>query len=321
MDNVTHTLTGWMLSRAGLDRWHPRASLILMLSANAPDLDVITAAGGAINYLHFHRGWTHSIAVAPAVAVLPVLVALAFARSMRGWLAAYALSLIGVASHLLLDWTNSYGIRLFLPFSSAWPHLDWTNVVDLWILVALVLGVVSPMMGRLVSSEIGAKPGKGRSPAIAALLLVLAIEFGHYLAHQRALETLNSRIYRGAAPIRVAAFPASVANPLRWNGWVQGDGFATHYHLDLATPFDPSAGDTIYPTDPSPALDAARHTQVFQTFLEFSQYPIWRVLPADDPEGAVQVDLSDWRFAFTASATVDRANRVLQSRFSFGLAR
>ena len=41
MDNLTHTLTGLALSRAGLNRYYARAGLVLMLAANAPDIDVI----------------------------------------------------------------------------------------------------------------------------------------------------------------------------------------------------------------------------------------------------------------------------------------
>ena len=75
--------------------------------------------------------------------------------------------MVGVASHLLLDWTNSYGIRLFLPFNSDWPGLSITGVVDIWIWAILLLAVFAPMLGTLVSAEIGAKkrPGEdGRLP-------------------------------------------------------------------------------------------------------------------------------------------------------------
>ena len=37
---------------------------------------------------------------------------------------------LGVASHLLLDWTNSYGIRLLFPFSLQWFHLDLNALTD-----------------------------------------------------------------------------------------------------------------------------------------------------------------------------------------------
>ena len=116
MDNLTHSLTGLMLSRAGLNRFYPRATLVLVVSANIPDIDFVAIARGPLYYFEQHRGITHSIAAAPVMALLSVLVACAFGRTMRGWAAAWGVACIGVASHLLLDWTNTYGIRLLLPF-------------------------------------------------------------------------------------------------------------------------------------------------------------------------------------------------------------
>src|ERR1700683_1706082 len=127
MDPLTHTLTGLFLSRAGLNRWTPRASAILMLAANAPDIDVVSAAGGSLNYLHYHRHLTHSLAAMPVMAMLPVLLVRGVSRKPVHWLGAFFAALIAVGSHLLLDWTNSYGIRLLLPFSGQWLRLDWTH--------------------------------------------------------------------------------------------------------------------------------------------------------------------------------------------------
>jgi inner membrane protein len=318
MDNLTHTLTGVVMSQAGLNRWYARSGLVLMLAANAPDLDVLTAFGGSLNYFVNHRGMTHSIAMAPVMALLPMLLACAVSRSMRGWKAAYALSLIGVGSHLLLDWTNAYGVRLLLPFSSRWLRLDLNNIVDLWIWSVLLLAVVAPLLGRLVSSEIGAKPGSGRGLAIFALAFLMVYDFGRYLIHQRAIETLNSRIYRGAAPIRVAAFPAGVVNPFEWSGWVERPELVMHFPLNLLGEFDPTTPDRIiYKPEPSAALEAARQAYPVQKLLEFAQYPLWRVVPLPEPEGAHRVEVRDWRFPFTASATVDASNHVVSSSFHF----
>ena len=115
MDNLTHSLTGLLLSRAGLNRFYPRATLVLIVSANIPDIDVLAIARGPLYYFEQHRGITHSLAALPVMALLSALVGCAFGRTMRGWLAAWGLAIIGVASHLLLDWTNIYGIRLLFP--------------------------------------------------------------------------------------------------------------------------------------------------------------------------------------------------------------
>jgi inner membrane protein len=251
------------------------------------------------------------------MALLPVLIACGVSRSFRGWKAAYLLSLVGVASHLLLDWTNAYGIRLFLPFSAQWMHLDATNVVDLWIWGVLLVCALGPALGKLVSAEIGAKPGSGRALAIFALGFLALYDYGRVLLHHRAIETLNSRIYQGRAPERVAAFPIGAANPMTWLGWVKTDDESIRYSMNLLEEFDPSSGRVIHEAPPSTALEAAKQTVPFRQFEQFAIYPLWRTLPVPDPQNGVRVDLSDWRFGFTATAFVDAANRVEKTSFHF----
>jgi inner membrane protein len=73
MDNLTHTLTGVLLARAGLNRVAPRATLTLVLAVNAPDIDVVARWRGSLAYLHYHRGPTHSLAALPVLAALVAL--------------------------------------------------------------------------------------------------------------------------------------------------------------------------------------------------------------------------------------------------------
>jgi inner membrane protein len=317
MDNLTHTLTGLALSQAGLNRWYTRPGLLLIIAANIPDIDIVTIARGSFNYFEYHRGITHAIAMVPVMALLPVLLVCAFSRTMQGWKAAYVLSVIGVASHLLLDWTNSYRVRFLLPFSSGWFGLDLNSLTDLWIWGVLLLAFLGPLLGRLVSTEIGAKAGAGRGLALFALAFILVYDFGRYLTHQRALEILNSRIYQGGAPTRVAAFPISAGNPFVWAGWVERPEFVMRFSLNLLGEFDPTEGTIIYKPEPGPALDAARQVFTVRKFLEFAQYPLWHVTPLADPEGARRVDVRDWRFPFTASAVVDASNDVTASSFHY----
>jgi len=288
-----------------------------MLSANAPDSDIVVAAQGGLAYFEAHRGITHAIVSVPVMALLCVLVVAAFTRSVRGWIAAWVLCVTGVASHLLLDWTNAYGIRFLLPFSGQWFRLDLNNLIDLWICGVLLLACVGPWLGRLVSSEIGAPAGSGRALAIFALTFFVVYDFGRWLAHQRAIETLNSRVYQGGPPIRAAAFPVSFANPLEWSGWIERPDFVEHFSINLREDFDPTAGMVIAKAGPDPAIDAARQAMPVEAFLKFAQFPLWQVSPLAEPPGARQVAVRDWRFPFTASATVDSLNRVVSSSFHY----
>ncbi len=318
MDNLTHSLTGLMLSRAGLNRLYPRATLLLVISANIPDIDFVAIVGGPLYYFEQHRGITHSVASAPVMALLAVLITCAIARTMRGWLVAWGLALIGVASHLLLDWTNVYGIRLLYPFSSQWFHLDLINLFDLIVWAVLLFGWLAPMLGKLVSGEIGAKPGTGQGLAIFALSFFLIYDFGRFLWHQRAIEILNSRIYQGGPPIRAAAFPSPAVSPLEWEGWIERPEFVMHFPVNVLREFDPTAGTIIYKPPPGPAIEAARQAHPVAVFLRFAQYPLWSVAPADSPAGAHDVEVTDWRLPFGAQALVDASNHVISSTFHVG---
>src|SRR5262245_12326276 len=59
MDNVTHSLFGATLARTPLGRAGRGTTAALVLASNAPDIDIVTTAGGALKYLEWHRGPTH----------------------------------------------------------------------------------------------------------------------------------------------------------------------------------------------------------------------------------------------------------------------
>lgn len=322
MDNITHSLTGFLLSRAGLNRLHKQSAGILFLAANAPDCDVVSAFGGAANYFHYHRWITHAIAMAPVMAVFPLLVVRLFARQAIDWKRGYLLSVIGVASHLMLDSTNEYGVRLLLPFSDAWIGLSITSVIDIWIWAALLLGIVAPWLSGLVSSEIGAKPGRGRGAAIFALSLVLLYDGSRFFLRQRAIAEQEARLYQDDTPRRVTAIPNRM-NPLSWKGVVETDRAFFIQQVNLAIGFDPTAGRVFYKPEVVPAMDVARKQHVFVDLLHFSPFVLWRVLPADDPPSASLVQAIDLRFAnppppnFYASAIVDSAGRVVRAWYHY----
>ncbi len=70
MDNLTHSLVGLAIAKAGLERASPAATTVCIIAANAPDADILTAFQGSWVYLHNHRGLTHSIVGTLALALL-----------------------------------------------------------------------------------------------------------------------------------------------------------------------------------------------------------------------------------------------------------
>ncbi|MEX1185655.1 MAG: metal-dependent hydrolase [Gemmatimonadaceae bacterium] len=155
MDPITHTMTGAVLARAGLDRRGtlPLAATTLILAANAPDIDILAMYAGSYAGLAFRRGWTHG-------PIALVLLPLALTGVMLAWdrlvrrrgergasltpldaRATLLIAFIGVVSHPALDWLNTYGIRLLMPFSGRWFYGDAVFIIDpwLWLLLAAAL--------------------------------------------------------------------------------------------------------------------------------------------------------------------------------------
>src|SRR5262245_21665184 len=147
MDNLTHSLVGVTAAKLGLERLSPAATPLCVLAANAPDADIVVLLfGDRWSFLQHHRGITHAIVGVACIAVLLPLIFygadLLVARfrrqspttKLKGLLIA---SVIASATHPLLDWTNSYGIRFFLPWSQQWSYGDLVFIVDpyLWLIL------------------------------------------------------------------------------------------------------------------------------------------------------------------------------------------
>ena len=197
MDNLTHALVGAALSKSGIDRITPLATATLVVAANAPDVDVLSYTQGQWFALSFRRGLTHGI---PALIVLPWLVA----GIMTAWDVGVrrrghpdrlptrfsillAISYLGVLTHPVLDWMNTYGMRWWLPFDGRWSYGDSLFIIDPWLWLLLGAGValawprsrfgsigwlaVAGLTTSLISRT-SLVPGPGKVVWVAAVLMV-----------------------------------------------------------------------------------------------------------------------------------------------------
>lgn len=319
MDNLTHSLVGLFLARAGFRYATPRATAIMVVGANIPDIDTVSLLQGGAAYIHYHRNITHSLIAVPAMALLTVVLVRVLGRKEAQsfkvrWLNAWLIALVAVASHIILDLTNDYGVRLLLPFSGRWFHWDITPVIDFTLWTILLLGVAAPFLSRLVGSEIGErrKDAGNAGWAVTALLLFTAYDYGRSILHDHATAIMDAHIYNGLAPRRVGAFPEQ--NPLLWTGAAELSNAFITMPLDLRASFHPADELTWVKPPRTPAFDAAMQTFAFQRLLEFVQWPLWVVEPG-------RVTLIDLRFGtpnrnlFIATATIDDRNRITESRF------
>lgn len=298
MDPVTHSVAALVLGGACLPAGKPgtrAATATLVAAANVPDLDILYRLGGALAYLEYDHGWTHSLAGA---ALLGLGVALA-ARKLTARRAhplplrrLLPLALLGSVGHALLDWMTPDGAKLLWPLNHTSYALDWFPTIDLWLLVLLLLGLGLPALLRLILEEIGARRKAGVSKgAWVALLACALLAWGRAAGHADAVRKLESRLYGNRMPVRAAAFPQPLT-PFAWHGVVEtGTSFET---LEVARGESEETFTTFYKPAPSPALAAALGTRTAEVFLAWARFPYAEVTPT---AGGWRVRLRDLRYA------------------------
>jgi len=200
LDNLTHSLVGLTAAKAGLDRLSPGATGLCVLAANAPDSDIVVLAfGDRWTFLQHHRGITHAIVGVIGLAIILPLSLYGVDRlwsryrdqppqtKLKGLLIA---SFIASATHPLLDWTNNYGIRFFLPWSQKWSYGDLVYIVDPYIWLILggavflltartrFLKVIWGLVAAVTTFLVVASPRSGGLPypnLIAVLWIVVIV--------------------------------------------------------------------------------------------------------------------------------------------------
>ncbi len=163
------------------------------------------------------------------------LFALTLAAALRRRLF-FVPALGGVLLSLIFDALTPRGL---------WLRLDLMQPHDPWVLGLLALAAAWPVLARLVMTEIGASARAGTGLA-RAILVLLALYAGTRAAlHERAIETMKSRIYEQGEPRGYAALP-SAGNPLVWTGIIEFEGAWKEIPIDLRHEYDPTSGKTRY---------------------------------------------------------------------------
>ena len=129
------------------------------------------------------------------------------------WGLLYAFTLVALLSHLFLDYTNNYGIRPFFPFNPHWYAASIVFIFDPLLFAILLLALGLPSIFRLVNSEIGARKEhfRGRSLAIAALVLIACLYATRFFEHGQAITLANTQTLEVQPPTPA---PTSLDAPL-----------------------------------------------------------------------------------------------------------
>jgi len=277
MDPVTHTLVGVTLARAGLDRRTPLAVATLVLAANAPDIDVAAMFKGENFALACRRGWTHGPLAWVLLPFIVTAAVLAWDRWIRRRPPAEAsparlvllLATLGVLSHPMLDWLNTYGIRLLMPFSDHWFRGDSLFIIDPILWTLLGVGLFSARLARADvrrSRRIVRVAGAMALAYVAAMITLSAA--GEHLGRTAAKS-------RGIAGITEVLYSPRPATPLAADLVVRTAGGyyfgALHW---LASPRVTLEDDLLPRGDWSvPAVARARAMPAVRNYLVWSQFP------------------------------------------------
>lgn len=284
MEPVTHFLTGACLGRSGFNRKTAYATLAMTLAAEAPDLDTFWGFRGPVAELQHHRGITHTLIAAPAMALLTTAVVWGIHHMRRKepviaprWGLIWLFAMIADLSHLLLDFTNNYGLRPFLPFNPHWYAWSIVYIFDPWIFLALVLALVMPVVLGLADREIGARkrPFRGRGFAVAALTF-MALWWGVLNAeHLHALELVRSGSYTREPLLRAAAEP-DMGNPFAWRVVMETKDYdqTAEVHTLNDQVITDAYTDVIHKAPVTAAVAAAKQSYLGRVYLDWSKWPV-----------------------------------------------
>lgn len=302
MENAAHTLYGYAMSKAGLDRCTALATPTLLIAANLPDVDAISIFGGPESYFTHHRGFTHSLAGITVLSIVLSLLIFLYDKKIRlkrhadakpvSFSGLLLISFLGTLSHLVLDFTNSYGVRPFLPWSSHWYYGDLAYIVDPWILLILFAGFLFSR-GRPRASKI--------SLALIAVYWIVLAAFHH-------AAVLNAECVYPSA--RISAIP-TFANPFVWqiigespSTWITAKENLMKKEISPLGSFQKPNLGTI--------LDKIAETKIGKNYLGFARF---NQISMTEKSNQIDVSMRDLRFGVGAIFTLRPHDQILAEKF------
>ena len=187
-----------------------KISVIGFLAGLAPDLDIlIKSPTDPILFLEYHRQFTHSLFFIPFGSLIVALILFPFVKSSMSMKTVYYASLLGYATHGLLDACTSYGTQLFWPFSN--ERVTWNNIsiVDpLFTIPVVILVVIAIKTNKKIFSFF----------SIGWIIFYLSLGFIQY--ERALLAAVELAQVRGHSPERLTLKP-SFGNLILWKSIYQ----------------------------------------------------------------------------------------------------
>jgi inner membrane protein len=332
VDTVTHILLGAVTAQLGFrGRIGPGATWAAVAAAAAPDVDVVLApivastgieTGEGFEHFAAHRGLTHSLILAPVLAVVVAAtwwlirrtlarrgVVFPGARAAPFWLL-YACVLLAYVTHPFLDWCTAYGTELLAPLSAEKFAANVIAVVDIFFTPILIATLLACWLARRIARRrpAAAATARGAQPAGPAdagpSRTAMAIGWAGFLASMAYLgcgELLRERtvaearaLAGPATVVRAEAYPtlgsifvwrAVIETPQEWLAW---------RIRPLAGPGTPPPRGERAARESSPWIDRARQLEEARDYAWFAMG--WVRSAERDEEGRHVVEFHDMRY-------------------------
>lgn len=147
MDSITHTLMGLTIYGTVNKNEMPkelRKSLFTasVVGSHIPDIDILyrLTERGRLMYQMWHRGFSHSLLMAPFWALLIYFICMLIWKTKDKKI--FIISFISVLTHIFFDALNTWGTGLFEPFSSERISLGIVSIVDFVIWFIILAGFI-----------------------------------------------------------------------------------------------------------------------------------------------------------------------------------
>jgi inner membrane protein len=348
MEPITHLMTGACLARAGFNRKAAYAVVAMTVAAELPDIDTLWGVAGPVASFQHHRGWTHTLAGMPFEAAAVVGVCWGWNRwrtRRKGaaeasesqfekaapvrWGMLFGFVLVALLSHLLLDWTNNYGVRPFFPLNPRWYEGSIVFIFEPVLFGMLLVALVAPALFGLIGSEVGARRSRfrGRGWAIAALLGMVSLWGWRWIEKGKALQLVAAEDFRNPGATAADSVPVPVVrvgvspNPITPYKW----------HVIVETPLDyrlavadtlggtvtTTPGDVFYKPPTTISTLVAKRSWLGEVYLDWARFPLVTEQPKsdnpDDPDeaGLTTVTFRDLRFMYDVPLIAGRTKAPL----------
>jgi inner membrane protein len=332
LEPITHFLTGAVLGRAGFNRKTALATATMTLAAEAPDLDIFWRFKSPVYYFAHHRGFTHSFIGLLFMSALTVAVMYGVWR-LRGrktnipdlplrWGLLFVLAYIAGLSHILLDFTNNYGVRPFWPFWEKWYSWDIVFILEPALYIILIAGLVLP---AIFSRR--ARAPHGQVAAVLALACVAILYAVRDYEHRDAVQAVSSAAFdygnnSPQRPVRASVYPY----PWSLTHWFTVAEMPTFF---ADTDIDSGTGVLNHDLlafyakpQETPATSVAKQTYLGRVFLDWAKYPV--LVTSTDGDDAVvrfrdlRFDYPQFRGRITLSGWVEVNKNLQVVREGFG---